>query len=427
MPKNNKKSKAHHQVANDLSDEDNSNDAASVYSYQSDHNPGESVEDVPENSIDKFEDKLIQAIENASEKSQQTRTAALQSMSEIFMHNCLYDFLDERRVTVMDIIEKSLKRGKGQEQAIAARLSALLLIQLQGDEDIAKTLTPLLTHIVLDKSTTSEARSKSCLSLALMQFLSGEDGVGDTIPLCQTFEGIFSASYLKGDSSPSAVTQDNASLHAAALGSWALLLTLISPSDIVSLIQTKQIGSFKNIMGLLKSQHLDVRTTAGEAIALLLECGRIHDEDFLEEYIDDLVEITKLLATDSQKFRAKRDRKQQRATFRDVLHYIEEEIFPDIQIQVGAGITKDTLTIDSWTLHHQYNSICNALGSGMNFHLFENDLLRDVFSMGERLDSTQITNAKLSKSEKKAIQAASFKARTLTRGRNRDKRSAVVN
>lgn len=366
-------------------------------------------------------------MENASEKSQQTRITALQAMLEVFMHNCLYDFLDERRVTIMDIIEKSLKRGKGQEQAIGARMAALLLIQLQGDEDIAKTLSPLLNHIALDKSASSEARSKSCLSLALMQFLSGEDNVGDTIILCQMFEGIFSGSYLKGDSTPSSATQDAATLHAAALGSWALLLTLIPPSDVVSLIQTKQIGSFKNLMGLLQSQHLDVRTTAGEAIALLMECGRIHDEEFLEEYIDDLIEITKQLSTDSQKFRAKRDRKQQRATFRDVLHYIEDETLPDIQVQVGSGISKETLTLDSWTLNHQYNTICNALGSGMNFHLYENDLMRDVFGMGERLDSTQISSVKLSKTEKKAIQAASFKARTLTRGRNRDKRSAVVN
>lgn len=370
----------------------------------------------------------MQAIENCSEKSQQTRTNALQAITEVFMHHYMYDFLDERRVTVMDIIEKSLKRGKGQEQALAARLAALLLIQLQGDEDVAKTLSPLLHHIALDKSSSFEARAKSCISLALLQFLSGEDNVGDTILLCQMFEGIFSGSYLKGDNSPSSASQDAATLHSAALSAWALLLTLIPPSDIVSLIETKQIlGSFKSLMGLLQSQHLDIRTTAGEAIALLLECGRIHEAEFLEEYIDDLIEITKQLSTDSQKFRAKRDRKQQRATFRDVLHYIEEDNLPDIQIQVGSGIHKETLTLDSWALNHQYNSICNALGSGMHFHLFENDLLRDVFQMGVRLDASQITVAKLSKSEKRAIQAASFKARTLTRGKNRDKRNAVLN
>ncbi|KAG5673882.1 hypothetical protein PVAND_003889 [Polypedilum vanderplanki] len=426
MPKNNRKSKANH--VNDVSDDEYSNDGASVYSYQSDHVTPESTEEmVAENIAEKYEEKLMMAIENASEKSQQTRINALQAMSEILMHHCMYDFIDERRITIMDLIEKSLKRGKGQEQALAAKLAALLIIQLQGEEDIVKTLAPLLQMTALDKSASFDARAKSCLSLALSHFLLGSDDTGDTIQLCQLFESIFAGSFLKGDNSPSSASADAAILHAAALSSWALLITLISPGDLVSMVGTKEVlGSFKSLMGLLQSQHLEVRTTAGEAIALLLECGRIHDDEFLDNYIEDLTEITQQLATDSQKFRAKRDRKQQRATFRDVLHYIEEEIQPDIQVQVGAGVTKETLVLESWAMNHHYNVLCNILGSGMHIHLLENDLLRDIFEMGVRLDASQV-KVKLSKNEKRAIQAASFKARTLTRGKNRDKRSAVVN
>lgn len=62
---------------------------------------------------------------------------------------------------------------------------------------------------------------------------------------------------------------------------------------------------------------------AGEAIALILESGRAHEENFLEEHIGELCDAVKQLATDSAKYRAKRDRKAQRATFRDVLRYLE--------------------------------------------------------------------------------------------------------
>jgi hypothetical protein len=257
---------ANHHQQNDVSDDDYSNDAASVYSYQSDHGIAETVEngELADNVVEKYEEKLLQAIENASEKSQQTRTQALQVIAEIFMHHCMYDFVDERRVTIMDIIEKSLKRGKGQEQALAAKLSALLLIQLQGDMDVVKTLSPILQSTCLDKSASFNARAKSCQSLALLQFLGGEDETGDAIQMCQLFEGIFSGSYLKGDNTPSSANADSATLHAAALSSWALLLTLIPPGDIVSLIETKQLlGSFKNLMGMLQSQHLEVRMTSG--------------------------------------------------------------------------------------------------------------------------------------------------------------------
>ena len=109
-------------------------------------------------------------------------------------------------------------------------------------------------------------------------------------------------------------------------------------------------------MGMLKSPHLDVRMTAGETIALVLECGRNHDEDFLEEHLEELIETTKQLATDSQKFRAKRDRKQQRAGFRDVLHYLEEDVQPEICIRVVQGGHKEQLILDTWSIHHQYTS-----------------------------------------------------------------------
>lgn len=86
---------------NDASDDDFSNDAASVYSYQSDHGIAESAEELSDSGVEKYEEKFMQAIENASEKSQQTRTQALQVIAEILMHHCMYDFIDERRVTVM--------------------------------------------------------------------------------------------------------------------------------------------------------------------------------------------------------------------------------------------------------------------------------------------------------------------------------------
>lgn len=82
-------------------------------------------------------------------------------------------------------------------------------------------------------------------------------------------------------------------------------------------------SSIKKFLGLLESPHLDVRMAAGEAIALILESGRAHEENFLEEHIGELCDAVKQLATDSAKYRAKRDRKAQRATFRDVLRYLE--------------------------------------------------------------------------------------------------------
>lgn len=74
------------------------------------------------------------------------------------------------------------------------------------------------------------------------------------------------------------------------------------------------------------SSNLEVRLTAGEALATVFELGREFNPDFADEIVPDLVDALKQLATDSHKYRAKKDRKQQRATFRDILHFIEVRV-----------------------------------------------------------------------------------------------------
>lgn len=102
----------------------------------------------------------------------------------------------------------------------------------------------------------------------------------------------------------------------------------------------------QRLVQLLESTDVDLRIGAGEAIALIYEGARQYNEDFgFEVSTDDEIEdpdgieqetsarhtqdmdelCTKLrqLATDSHKYRAKKDRKQQRSSFRDILRAIE--------------------------------------------------------------------------------------------------------
>lgn len=87
--------------------------------------------------------------------------------------------------------------------------------------------------------------------------------------------------------------------------------------------QISSFSSLNRLRELLESPHLDVRLSAGEALAVIFELGRDFSCDYEQNWALDLVEILKELATDSNKYRAKKDRKQQRANFRDILRYIE--------------------------------------------------------------------------------------------------------
>lgn len=96
-----------------------------------------------------------------------------------------------------------------------------------------------------------------CTALGLLNFLAGGD-LGDILSLMKSLELIFSSSYLKvrkimfdnllanylvtyqqfffpkGDGSVNTISVDAGAMHAAALSSWGLLLTLIPAGDVVN-------------------------------------------------------------------------------------------------------------------------------------------------------------------------------------------------
>ncbi|XP_031639705.1 interferon-related developmental regulator 1 [Contarinia nasturtii] len=420
----NKTKKGKARVNVDLhSDSDSVNDMASVYSCGSleDDNNGDDTHLL--SASEKYEEKLLQAIESATEKSTQTRIQALKIIIEILQHRHIADFLEDRKFTIMDIVEKSLRRGKGLEQDMATRLATLLAIQLGGGDSISSTLCQILTSILQNPTSSYSVRAISCTAIAMLHFLNS-DNIGDIVGTMQQFEQIFAGSYLKGDQTAPTVSEDVAQLHVSALSGYGLLATLIPAGDFCSYVTNGSVlSSIKNLIGLLQSPHVDVRMTCGEIIAIILECGRVYDEEFMCAYVPDLIELTSELAKDSQKFRAKKERKAQRASFRDVLRYLEENITPEIQIRFG----KETLDLCTWSIAIQYEKLCDVIGPGITTHLTENEFLRDILQLGSKVVDTKSMTVKQSKLERHLINAASFKARTLSLKKNRDKRSAVFN
>merc|ERR1719333_272988 len=179
----------------------------------------------------------------------------------------------------------------------------------------------------------------------------------------------------------------------------------------------------KKLQVLLLSSDVDVRITAGEAIALILEFAYDYDEEFEPEDLGKLIETLKQLATDSTKSRSKKDRKEQRSSFRDILRGVEEGDPPSEKVKFG----QEVLYLDSWYKKQQYDWFCKVLGSGMNIHLSSNYLLREIFELPPPLPAFDPSNSnKISKSERNAANQLAFKLRTQSRMKNRDKRSAVV-
>uniref|UniRef100_A0A1A9UH50 IFRD_C domain-containing protein n=1 Tax=Glossina austeni TaxID=7395 RepID=A0A1A9UH50_GLOAU len=100
-----------------------------------------------------------------------------------------------------------------------------------------------------------------------------------------------------------------------------------------------------------------------------------------------------------------------------------DDILPEITIRFGS----ECLVLDSWAIHHQYSALCVVMGPGMTNQLQENDFIRDIFGLGSKVNTMNgSAKSKASKLERHLLNAAAFKARTISRGKNRDKRSAVL-
>ncbi|CAG0885768.1 unnamed protein product [Darwinula stevensoni] len=372
----------------------------------------------PDPQMEVFEERLKEAIDGMTQKSSKGRVDSLVAIMQALRAKLIPDFIFERHMTLCDGVERGLKKGKGPEQGASADLLVLILIQLglcPEAENIFRSIQPVLLTLMADSSASLLARAKVCTALGLVTFLAAEEK-DETQASITTLAKVFSQAFLKGDGMPPAVTSEQGALYASALSAWALLITLLPATAVFALLDL-------HLPELLACPELEVRVTCGETLALCYEILRENDEEFELECHSALCSTLKELATDSSKFRAKKERKQQRSSFREILRTIQERESPCIRVRFG----REVLELDSWRRRLQYDNLCTLLGSGMNLHLSQNELVRDIFNLGAPLPTNNLHAAhKVTKLERHLVHLAAFKARTVSRSKFRDKRSVVL-
>lgn len=409
------------------SDDDLASDVLSHYSSASETasvlEEGTAGEPVDEQTAqEETEDKLKQCIDNLMDKSAKTRVAALESLRQAFSSRVLYDFLLERRLTVSDCLERSLRKGGGEEQAAAATVFALLCIQLGGGtegEEGFQMLRPVLSSLLIDNGANFAARQSCARALGVCCYVSAAEEGEDLVKSLSHLESVFMASYPNREGTLPSPKPGAPGLHSAALQAWALLVTLCPASRVNVLLDLH----LPKLQACLESSDVNYRIAVGETIALLVELGRDIDREYEYEDSDGLCECLKGLATDGNKHRAKNDRRKQRSIFREVLHYIENEDFTEEKIRFGI----EGIYIDSWMRRRIYDAFKEVLESGVRHHLQFNPLLRDIFGLGAPLIlDAAVKGSKISRFEKHLFNSAAFKARTKIRNKVRDKRADVM-
>lgn len=344
-------------------------------------------------SMDDLESRLttnlIGYLDRTSEKNAKTRVDALKKIRLVLSHKLMSTFVADRRDTLTEAVKRSLRKGKNDEQECAVQLASLLFICLGSslDSDIVfEELYGLLSSSLNDKAISSRCREQCALALAVGCFIApiGVDYHKQTMDALYL---VFSGSFPNGEGVYPTLSANVSALHNTALNAWCLLVTLLSAEKTLSMAQQ----TLHKIAQLLNSTDQELRLSAGEAISLLHEISRESDADFEMRSIDELATKLKELATYSQKFRSKKDRKVERSNFRDILRTILDYEQPSFTIK-----RKDELVeLNSWSKKIQYDVFCTVLESGCQTHLGENQLIRDILEMGPvPLDVDMLENRK---------------------------------
>lgn len=367
-----------------------------------------------------IEDQLVEAFDNLTAKSAKTRLVAFETIRKNLTQRYMVDFIYNRKLTILDSINRCIKRSKGQDLGYAATLISIICTTIGPDPETDSTLSELISQLLVllaDQTVQPDVRIKCARSIAICTFIIGIEGYLEQV--MERLFAIFSSSFAKGDGSMPNPSEQVAALHATCLQAWTLLLTAVNSSSSQLATEIAE-ETMDKVIELLDSPHLDIKLSAGETLAAMCEIIRAHNSDITPEDFVELCEKLRDLMTDTQKSRGKKDMRQQRSNFREILAAIEEDETPNQIVKFG----RERLALESWCRRRQYDAFCDVLGTGINVHLSENEVLRDIFNLGAVIIHMDLPRVK--RSDNSYENMIADKNRTKNMRKLRDKRADVI-
>jgi len=378
------------------------------------------VDDIIE-KIDDLDAQINKCLDGLLEKGFKEREESLKLLKKIFANKYIVDHLADKRFTLTESLMKCLKRGKQSEQLLAADVIMLTFIQfgylVSDAQAFLAEAKPTLVEFMDDEKQDPEVRAACAKVYGLGMFIANDNPL-EIMSSLDKLETLFAISYAKGDGTlRTNVPPKIYELNSTALSVWCLLLCIMPLSYLNKIAQTH----LKHFQDFLKSPDVELRIVAGETIALLFELAMLDSHSDLKQFEDqDLIDILTNLANDSSKHRSKKDRKHQKSSFREILKTIEEGEFDSQTIKFGS----ETLDLDNWVRHKEYETFRDILGTGMNAHLQENDFVRDMFELGAPIVNTdasrRVALSGMSRFQKAQFNKEQFRNRTKSMNKKRE-------
>ncbi|KAI8371557.1 interferon-related developmental regulator-domain-containing protein [Radiomyces spectabilis] len=339
-----------------------------------------------------WKDKLHQAIDNLAESRTSTREEALSLVIALLTRHYAADTLESRNEELLLALRRSLcKAHSVQEACLASKAIALTFIQ-HGDismgeqEEYLQLVLPALKATVRN-SESSEIKVHCMQTMALVIFIAASDIDKQLIrDFIFDFIETEGEAFSVDDLSSNAMDQ----LMCAAAKAYGLLFIASFCEGAVDIEilweEMERVMPVHEI--LLESPDKNVRSAAGENIALIFETLRVMTEDEEEEAdeedamekreydnMDELIHTLRDLSVDSNRRRNKSDRAEQRSLFRDVVRSVEEGERPVEELKIHGR----TIPFRGWSKLLPLNTFRSIMGQGLQFHFKTNNLFRQIF------------------------------------------------
>lgn len=398
----------------------------------------------------KLADALSVATTITSEKRATKREGGyrvlFKSITQYATGNEGMEILQSRWDSVLEACLYTLQ-GKGNstpaEQYAACRvLEASSVVLGEDRDDIAENLNDPLKKIINATGRVAQVRSAALRCLAMVHFICGtnclEEGEDATavLALC---EKVSAESYRGETVSPL--------LRATALDCWSLLSTTFSDALIAAGDSDEDYNLGKGLQLLpllaecLESADQSLRRSAGECVSLIHEC-RLNlgmDEEAAanrterayrrgswdgsewEVLMDEVKQRIAELSVESGHHMSKKDKKEQRATFRDFMSTIVDDENPEEIVNWRGG----KVTLNSWQDIIKLNFVRHCLQGGFQIQLMTNETLQAIFGAvfdGSGMPLNQLEKrmymSKTSEAAKAADKAMTKQRRTRTNVKN---------
>lgn len=333
------------------------------------------------------EGKIEDLIQDLGEKRSSTRLAAYKALSKLLKKSFSKSSLESIVDTVSMHLENGIKKGTTDEIVAASRTLSVVLLTMGTDgERLFKDFLPTLQQLVKDFAKTVAARAEAARSLALLTFVASPEPT-DNAEVMAFLADVFT----------NKSNRDCVELLEAALAGWSLLATVETASTIGGSLYEKFIPVFRT---LLEHDTLGVRSAAGENMALLYsfyvqtkeEASDDDEKSVSRVDVNELTSKLEDLSTDGSKHKAKKDRKQQRSIFRDILGTFEDGEVPSETMTIGSHKHE----FAGWANIRRLEAVRLILESGLQEHLLANPLMHEIFALEFDVEESDLSvkNAK---------------------------------